>query len=268
MKNEKLAAEEQLAAHKAKAEADKAAAEQAKAEKEKAVAEAERIAQLAKQEEQEEIDKENRKRNLLNLANTGNEGQKGKLHKCARIAEVVVAESTCGFKMVKVGEQVGEYSGLVLKNHGSGQISIPTDGIIVQWTKKCTINKNSLGFPYQLKMKTQIYNLEQHKKMSLEKFIAEGLPTKSVWKYKEFPIGSMPKVLVCEDDKKTYHFGSKAQDRDVVLATIEACRQLKCATLVWVVKYNAKRQQIEPGGLVLLATQSITIPGDSMFCLV
>ena len=103
--------------------------------------------------------------------------------------------------------------------------------------------------------------------MTLDKYIQDGHETKCVWKYTEFPPGTMPKVLVKEHEKKTYQFDSKGEDKDVILTAVEACRSLQCASLVWVMRHNAKQQRTEPHGLALLANKQIVVPGDGEFSL-
>ena len=98
--------------------------------------------------------------------------------------------------------------------------------------------------------------------MALDKYIQDGPETKRIWKYKEFPAGTLPKVLVKDGEKKTYQFDSKAADKNVVLAAIEACRKLDVASLVWVMRHNAKEKRVEPHGVALLANSRIVVPGD------
>ena len=161
--------------------------------------------------------------------------------------------------MVKMDEE------LLLNNAGATNVNIPKDGVIGLWTTETCLKKNGEGFPYSLTMKTQIYDNKKTKKMTLDKYILDGHETKSIWKYKGFPPGTMPKVLVLEDHTKTYQFDSNSKEKDVVLATIQACRGLQCASLVWVVRHNAREQRIEPDGLALLANKAIIVPGEGKF---
>ena len=152
-------------------------------------------------------------------------------------------------------------------NAGATNVKNPKDGVLGLWTVDTALKKNGDGFPYSLSMKTHIYDLDKEKKLALDKYIQDGHETKCIWKYKEFPAGTLPKVLVKEDEKKTYQFGSTAADKDVVLAAIEVCRKLERASLVWVMRHNAKALRIEPQGLALLANSRIVVPGDSEFFL-
>ncbi len=49
---------------------------------------------------------------------------------------------------------------------------------------------------------------------------------------------------------------------------VEACRGLSSASLVWVMRHNAKLQRIEPHGVVLLANNKFVVPGDGEIILV
>ena len=177
--------------------------------------------------------------------------------------ESIMHESKAlGFNMVRVGEKVGDDSGLVLRNTCSGQIKIPKGAIIAQFTENTYLCKNSQGYSYKLDMKTAIYDFTRKKKMKLEEYIADGHPTEKIWKYKPFPPGPPPKIMILDTPENSYQFDSKAQNREAVLATVEACRGLKCANLVWAVTYKKDRKLIQPFGLVLLANKVITIPAD------
>ena len=143
-----------------------------------------------------------------------------------RRAAVVLRESKLGFKLVKKDE------GLALVNAGATNVNIPKDGLLGLWTADTQLKKNGDGFPYSLSMKTHIYDLEKEKKLALDKYIQDGPETKRIWKYKEFPAGTLPKVLVKEDEKKTYQFDFKGAHKDVVLAAVDAYRSLECASLV------------------------------------
>ena len=114
-----------------------------------------------------------------------------------RRTAVVLRESKLGFKLVKKDE------GLALVNAGATNVNIPKDGLLGLWTADTQLKKNGGGFPYSLSMNTHIYDLEKERKLALDKYIQDGHETKCIWEYKEFPAGTLPKVLVKEDEKKT-----------------------------------------------------------------
>ena len=157
--------------------------------------------------------------------------------------------------------------GLALVNAGATNLKLAKDALLGLWTTDTVLKKNGTGFPYSLGMKTPVYDLDKEKKVPLDKYIQDGAETCCIWEYKEFPSGTLPKVLVQEDTKKTYQFDSKAADKNEILAAIETCRKLESATLVWVMRHNAKGKRKEPHGLALLANARIVIPGDGEFCL-
>ena len=163
--------------------------------------------------------------------------------------------------MVKTDE------GLVLANVGATNVKIPKDGVIGLWATDTMFKKNCDGFQYSMSMKTHVYDHEKEKKTTLEKYVQDGRETKSVFKYKDFPPGTIPKVMVRENEKKTYQFDTKGEDKDVILNTIEACRSLQCASLVWVMRFNVKALRAEPHGVALLANKQIVVPGDGEFSL-
>ena len=179
-----------------------------------------------------------------------------------RRTAVVLRESKLGFKLVKTEDE-----GLAPVDAGAANVAIPKDGALGLWTADTQLKKNGDGFPYSLSMKTHIYDLEKEKKLALDKYIQDGHETKCIWKYKEFPAGTLPKVLVKDDEKKTYQFDSKAADKNMVLAAIEVCRKLDVASLVWVMRHNAKEKRMERHGVALLANSRIVVPGDGEFSL-
>ena len=88
-------------------------------------------------------------------------------------------------------------------NAGATNVNIPKDGLLGLWTTETQLQKNGTGFPYSLSMNTQVYDLDKDKNMALDRYIQDGHETKCIWKYKDFPVGTLPKVLVKEDEKKT-----------------------------------------------------------------
>jgi len=154
---------------------------------------------------------------------------------------------------------------LLLTNAGATNVSIPKDGVIAYWGDRTCIQQNGEGFPYSLTLKTKIFDKQTTKKTTLAKYMQEGRVTTSIWKYKAFPPGALPKALVYEDPNSTYQFDSRHTDRDVILASAQACRGLTCASLVWAVRHNAKEMRIEPDGLALLADKAIIVPGERQF---
>ena len=47
-----------------------------------------------------------------------------------------------------------------------------------------------------MSMETHIYDLEKENELALDKHIQDGHETTRIWKYKEFPAGVLPKVLL------------------------------------------------------------------------
>ena len=54
----------------------------------------------------------------------------------------------------------------------------------------------------------------------------------------------------------------------MVIAAVEVSRKLQLTSLVWVVRYDNKKQRVEPFGLALLANKPIVVPGDGDILLV
>ena len=108
-------------------------------------------------------------------------------------------------------------------NAGPTNVKIPKDGVLGWWTTDCGLQRGSDGFPYALTMKTHIYDFEKERKVTLEKYLQQYQDTICIYKYKEFPPGDFPKVLVQEDEKTTYQFGSTAKDNVVKDAVLASC---------------------------------------------
>ena len=149
-------------------------------------------------------------------------------------------------------------------------MKIPKDGVLGWWTTDCRLQRGSDGFPYALTMKTHIYDFEKERKVTLEKYLQQNQDTICIYKYKEFQPGALPNVLVQEDQTKSFQFRSFARDNDAkneVLTNTEACRALKHASLVWVMRHNKAKQRVEPRGLALLANKALFLPGDGRMLL-
>ena len=253
-KNVELAAQEETAAKENAAAAQILKDEQAKIKNAEAEAEAAlaltKAADKATQEENERKAAEQKRK--LDEENAPDAAKRRK-------AAIGMYDSPKGFSFVFSAE-----TDLLLVGTNSTNAKIPKDGLLAAWGTETTLKKNGEGFAYALTLKTVVYDGQSGKKMTLEKLIKDTYPTtKSIWKYKPFPPGALPKVLQLEDDKKTYQFDSKAANKEIVLKCVERCRTLKNATLLWKMRYRSER--LEPDGIVLLANASIVVPGDGEF---
>ena len=171
-------------------------------------------------------------------------------------ALIATYESPKGFKMGLCENE------LALWSDGSTKVKIAKDTIVAQFDDM-TFQRHNDGFAYALTPKSIVYDQVVRKKMTLEKMIKERYPkTKSVCKYKPFPPGDIPKVLVLEGEGKSYQFDSKTANKDRILKCVEMLRISGNVSLMWNMVYNASQAKLTPQGLVAVATAPIVVPGD------
>ena len=148
-------------------------------------------------------------------------------------------------------------------------MKIAKNDILGVFGEKSILGKKEQCFPYEVHPKMEIYDRSLGKKMKLDKYIKEVRPeTQSIWKYTSFPPGHVPKVLVKDDPDKSYGFASTPEQKKEIEASVDLARQLKGATLLWVMKFTKLSKGVEvnrldPNGLVLLANASFVVPPDA-----
>ena len=237
----------EAAARLSAAAAEKAKAEEEQRKKTEEAAGAEG-AKKAAAEQKKEKEAEDLKRTL---ADDNSEAAK------RRKAFTTMYTSPKNFRMAFCADE------LALLNDGSTNVKIAKDTIVAQWTNDTFLKKNSEGFAYTLTNKSIVYDAEVGKKMTLEKLIKDKYPSaKSIFKYKPFPPGVLPKLLLPEADGKSYQFDSKAENKDQISKCVEMLRISSSVSLVWQLTYNASVQRIQPSGLVALANAPMVVPGD------
>ena len=176
-------------------------------------------------------------------------------------------------KRPKVGEVVGtiqqfatevllDQTRLILRNTSTSNKKIPTDTVVVSFTQDAKLSEVSpCNFTYDLQMKTDIVANGTLKRMKLDKFMKEvGSPTQEIYGYTKFPAGSAPKVLVKKGKNWKFRLDSPGPEQSYKV--IEAARVAKAVSLHWIVKHNAKNEQIVPVGLAAIIVKSVQVPGN------
>ena len=237
----------EAAARLSAAAAEKAEAEEEQRKKTEEAAAAEEAAKSAAQQKKKQ-EAEDLKRAL---ADENSDAAK------RRKAFTTIYTSPKGFRLAFCEDE------LVLFNDGSTNLKIAKDTIVAQWTNETLLKRGSEGFAYSLTNKSIVYDAVVGKKMTLEKLIKDKYPsTKSIFKYKPFPPGVVPKVLLPEVDGKKYQFDSKAENKDQILKCVELLRIRNTVSLAWQTTYNANHERVQPQGLVALADAAMVVPGD------
>ena len=148
---------------------------------------------------------------------------------------------------------------------------IAKDTVLVSWLAETGVKSENLGtVEWEPSLKSEVVVKDTMKRYRLDKLLKEVYPQAGeIYKHKEFPAGTLPKVLVKNNPQTTYSFYSKAKEKEAIHKFINAAKDCTLCSVFWIVKLSSSSTppRLEPCGLAVVSNKQMALPGNGELCL-
>ena len=165
----------------------------------------------------------------------------------------------CEFRLL------GKSEALAVVSTAASNKKLPKMTPLVSWDQNTSLSRKvTEGLAFDVEPKTVIFSKEAKECMTLAKAFKEHYKGyKQVFSYQPFPAGALPKILVPTSPTHTHRLdlsdASFNANRASIMSAIELARGAPGLQLVWMMKGDAKKEWIQPCGLMIVTSSPMIL---------